>query len=344
MGDNTGIEWADATWNPLVGCAVLSPGCKHCYAMKLAARLEAIDLAQERREGEPGPMAHYRGLTDQTKGGAVWNGEYNLAPDALFHKPLAWQRSRKIFVNSMSDLWYDPVPLSVIDRVFAIMALSPHHEFQLLTKRARRMRQYLNDPATPGRISEAVQTLYREGMVQREGRMEPLRVLWPLPNLWLGISVENQDQAQIRIPELMASPAAIRWISAEPLLGPVNFRTIRVDGGTVDALIGARPGYHPIDWIVVGGESGPRSRPMNPQWVRDIREQCEDAGVTFFFKQWGDWLRFGETDASGNTNVRARGKRTDVWHDWENGEFSVRVGKRDAGNFIDEKQHIAWPS
>jgi len=316
MADRTGIEWTDATWNPIVGCSVVSPGCTNCYAMKMAARIEAMQ-----------PGTHYAGTTQASKAGAVWTGKLALAPDSILTQPLRWRRPRKIFVNSMGDLFHEDVPDAWIDRVFAIMALTPQHTFQVLTKRSARMRAYCNNPATPRRIYELVcditlaerirVVLMLPGMDESlapEGPRVYLGV-WPLPNVWKGVSTEDQRRADERVPDLLATSAAIRFVSAEPLLGPLNLLDIRKYNPTgspwIDALRGlvtrgsylARspsecsfntstrfPGELPaLDLVIVGGESGRNARPMHPDWARSLRDQCASAGTAFFFKQWGAW-------------------------------------------------------
>jgi protein gp37 len=246
MSDRSGIEWTEATWNPLVGCSILSPGCIRCYAMRMAARLEAMGHAR------------YQGTTRKVHGHTVWTGLVNVAPDDTLHKPLTWKKSRMIFVNSMSDLFHEDVSWRVIDKIFAVMELAEKHTFQVLTKRARIMREYManSDRARRSR--------------------------WPPPNVWLGVSAERQREADERIPYLLATPAAVRFVSAEPLLGPLDI--IRYMPDPTENCPQTR-----LDWVIVGGESGPRSRPMRPSWARDLRDQCTRAGVPFFFKQLGDW-------------------------------------------------------
>jgi protein gp37 len=236
----TGIEWTDATWNPITGCSKVSPGCAHCYAETLALT---------RLAGKPG----YRGLP--------WTPE-NAAANVVLHPdrldlPLRWRKPRRVFVNSMSDLFHERVPAEFIDRVFATMALSPQHTFQVLTKRPERMAGYLVGDGITRRpwIAEAAQT--------------NIDARWPLPNVWLGTSIEN-DRYVGRADALRETPAAVRFISAEPLLGPLP--SLDLTG---------------IDWLIVGGESGKGARPMDPEWVRDLRDRAVDAGVAFFFKQWG---------------------------------------------------------
>jgi protein gp37 len=295
MADHTAIEWTDATWPVTVGCDHVSPGCDHCYAAKLTS-------------GRLKHRPEYAGLAENGR----FNGTVRTLPDRL-DWPLKWRKPRRVFVCSMSDLFHDSVPDEFIARVFAVMALTPRHTFQVLTKRHARMRT----------------TLGRHGFWTRVG----LAALedhdrWPpnegvsldahaLPNVWLGVSVETQQWADIRIPALLDTPAAVRWISAEPLLGPVNLNSlpdgVKLDGGPrgSSALTEACPScggwgadcgvddYHfvrrhgGLDWVVAGGESGAGARPAHPDWFRQLRDQCQTAGVPFLFKQWGNWAPTG---------------------------------------------------
>jgi protein gp37 len=214
MGANSTIEWTEATWNPLTGCTKISPGCKHCYAERMSKRLRAMG------------QRNYA------------NGFKLTLHDHALDLPLTWRRPQTIFVNSMSDLFQDGVPLDFIKNVFSVMKRADWHRFQVLTKRA-------------DRLAELTQELD-----------------WA-PNVWMGVSVENQRYVS-RIDRLRSTGAAIKFLSLEPLLGPLrNLDLTR------------------IDWVIVGGESGPGARPMDPNWVIDIRDQCRLACVPFFFKQWG---------------------------------------------------------
>lgn len=214
MSDRSSIEWTDATWNPVTGCTKVSPGCKNCYAERFA----------ERWRGTPG-HPYEQGF------------DLRLWPDRL-DIPLSWKKPRRVFVNSMSDLFHKQVPLPFIRRVFETMQKASAHTFQILTKRAERLSSVR------------------------------LKLEWP-PNVWMGVSVENADYLH-RVHHLRRIPAAVRFISAEPLLGPLP--AFDLDG---------------IHWMIVGGESGPRARAMNPEWAKGIRELCIQQGVPFFFKQWG---------------------------------------------------------
>jgi protein gp37 len=225
VASNSAIEWTEATWNPVVGCTILSPGCTNCYAMRMARRLEA--MGQQK----------YAGTTRVSAGRPKWNGHIVLDYEAL-ETPTKWKAGKTIFVNSMSDLFHENVPLDFVQRVFATMAKTPRHTYQVLTKRAER-----------------IEVLSSE-------------LYWP-PNVWLGVSVESTDY-KWRIDHLRRTGAAVKFLSLEPLLGPLN--NLNLEG---------------IDWAIAGGESGPKARPMEQEWVRSIRDQCKIAGVAFHFKQWG---------------------------------------------------------
>lgn len=274
----TKIEWTEATWNPIVGCSIVSPGCTNCYAMKMAARIERMS---------PG-LEHYRGLTQPSKAGAVWTGKVARAPDRTLLEPLRRKRPTMYFVNSMSDLFHEDVTDEWIDRILAVMALCPQHTFQVLTKRSARMRQYF---AAGIDFDCAFQEMIA-GKTESYRRETPS---WPLPNVWLGVSAERQKEADERIPDLLATPAAVRFVSAEPLLGPIDFTAIprKSAEGYARPLDGR---FRKLDWIIVGGESGLGARPMHPDWARSIRDQCIEAGVPFFFKQWGCWRSMYDRD------------------------------------------------
>lgn len=257
MGDKSAIEWTDATWNPTVGCSIVSPGCTNCYAMKMAARIERMNPA----------ATHYQGLTESSKAGPVWTGKIGIAGSSTLHAPLAWRRPRRIFVNSMSDLFHEGVPDQLIDQVFAVMALTPRHTYQVLTKRAERMRDYLSAARVAFRIDEAC-----DDLMGRPGHDAPF---WPLPNVWLGVSAERPEEAMERLPALRATPAAKRFVSVEPMLAAIE-----------PELLGLW-GEASIDWIIIGGESGPGARPFWAPWARSIVKAARAAGMAVFVKQMG---------------------------------------------------------
>jgi protein gp37 len=295
MGDKTGIEWTDATWNPTRGCRRTAPaeskqsGCGDptgggCYAERTAARF-------------CGPGQPYEGLITLTAKGPRWSGKARFVAEHLAD-PLRWRKPRRIFVDSMSDLFYEGFSDDDIERVFAITALAPRHTFQVLTKRPHRMREWMSKENRRGsvigrawemlgRASSGVPRLYRhEGIGDRA---------WPLPNVCLGVSVENQAAADERIPPLLETAAAVRFISAEPLLEDVNLRRVRPTPVPIDALTGgwgvpsnddAHHRQEPrLHWVIAGCESGPGARPIGADAFRSLRDQCEAAGVAFFLKQ-----------------------------------------------------------
>jgi protein gp37 len=351
MADKTGIEWTDATWNPIVGCSVVSPGCTNCYAMRMAERIEAM-----------GGAPHYAGLTQPSKVGAVWTGKVALAPERILTQPLRWTRGRKIFVNSMGDLFAEGVPDTWIDQVFEVMASCRQHAFQVLTKRPARARAYLSR-FKPCRAASGFLTRDGDEPTNYGGPVDrPIFAgdRWPLPNLWLGVSAEDQARADERIPELLATPAAVRFVSAEPLLAPIDLREIHPDDRyEVDALIGFDSDNgavcERIDWVIAGGESGPGARPMHPGWARSLRDQCSAARVPFFFKQWGEWTP-GENVGRkrGAVEVASLSNYDDGWRfaqeDLADCDGHVddepdlyRVGKRAAGRLLDGVEHLAYP-
>lgn len=277
MADHSKIEWTEATWNPVVGCSIVSPGCTNCYAMKDAWRKNANPR-----------LPRYHGLTKMTKGGAVWTGEVRTVPE-LLDWPLHRRKPLRIFVNSMSDLFHEDVPFEFIADVFAVMACTTRHIYQILTKRQQRMLDFFAWLEMDGfQFPMQVDPLrvWPQWTPARGGRggYDNCGPAWPLENVWLGVSVEDQKRADERIPLLLQTPAAVRWISAEPLLGPVDISpwlAMRTEIG------GIQDERERLDWVVVGGESGPGARPFDIAWARSLRDQCRAAGVPFFLKQIG---------------------------------------------------------
>lgn len=293
MGD-TSIQWTDKTWNPVTGCTKVSTGCKNCYAERVFPRVygswcvcghaECAHMPECRTPENDGCKQYrQRKFTD-----------VRCHEDRL-EQPLHWRKPLRIFVNSMSDLFHEDVPFEFIDRVFAVMALCPQHTFQILTKRPDRMREYLSQDEVAHHVGVWVWEYIEEHVDPLNRRSDDLRATaldmeeGPLPNVWLGVSVEDQKTADERIPLLLATPAAIRFVSYEPALGPVEFdcgpgrsgphRYFSVE---VDHLEDRR-----LDWVIIGGESGPRARPFNINWARDVIRQCKSAGVACFVKQIG---------------------------------------------------------
>jgi protein gp37 len=260
----TTIEWTEATWNPTTGCDQVSPGCDHCYALTLAKRLKGMGSAKYQRDGDPRTSGPGFGITEH--------------PDAL-DVPLRWRKPRRVFVNSMSDLFHDGISDEFIERVFASMAMARQHTYQVLTKRHGRMRSLLNSP-----------TFQRDVRLRVEHHDEVYtRTIanWPLPNVWLGVTVENQKWAGIRIPALLDTPAAVRFLSCEPLLGPLSLYEHLQLKPVYNPEPGIDIGFTGVEWVICGGESGPGARSMSLSWARTIVTQCQDAGVPVFVKQLG---------------------------------------------------------
>lgn len=304
----TTIEWTEQTWNPTTGCDRISPGCDHCYALTMANRLKGMGQAKYQNDGHPTTSGPGFALTTH--------------PDVLT-EPLRWKKPRKVFVNSMSDLFHARVPRNFLARVFAVMAATPQHTYQILTKRPDRAARILTDLCTCG-AGHPPGEHFRSSMEWAATSHSPTyvpglehgiyhRAGWPLPNVWIGTSVENQKYADLRIPALLDTPAAVRFLSCEPLLGPVDLCGPIVPGRGRPKLtywLDGRPGWGPeqtddrgrvcqqlavgprIDWVIVGGESGPGARPMDPAWAASLVEQCQHSKTAVFMKQLGTvWAR-----------------------------------------------------
>lgn len=301
MGDKSAIEWTDATWNPVTGCSKVSQGCKFCYAKREWPRLSANkETVYFGREFE----------------------DVRVHPERLL-VPLNWARPRRIFVNSMSDLFHEDVPFEFIDRVFGVMSVCGQHQFQILTKRPERALEYLTSDQAARHAAWnmcGVAALLENKSSDEQGIVEvhARKVVtgYPPGNVWIGTSVEDQETADQRIPILVKIPARVRYLSIEPLLGEV--------------YLGGRLWVH---WVIVGGESGPKARPMASDWVRLIRDQCAAMSVPFFFKQWGEWMP-----------DRLRPNGTDgVPVAWAGTEMVARVGKKRAGRVLDGVTHDHMP-
>lgn len=348
MADGSKIEWTDATWNIITGCSVLTPGCTNCYAMKLAGT---------RLRTHPSR----RGLTTMTKAGSVWNGKVRFN-DFWLNQPLRWSRPRMVFVCAHSDLFHESIPDDWIDKVFAVMALCHRHTFQVLTKRANRMMHavarigssidFLEKQARlmGHTLKYTVQPEIANGTTLRAGETVGL-VSWPLPNVWLGVSAERQQEADGRVPLLLRTPAAVRFVSLEPLIGPITLwhnseGVLRGCGVVRDGAMTASTPHDPpedvdtsypgLDWVIVGGESGKDARPMNPEWPRSIRDQCVMAGVPYFFKQWGEWVfdeRVGRKEMRGDDQPHPIDERWSI----------IRVGKKAAGRALDGRTWDEMP-
>ncbi len=268
------IEWTDRTWNPTVGCSRVSPGCEHCYAEGVAHR---------------GMQEAHRGLTILSNSGPRWNGIVRLLADRL-EAPLRWRKPCRVFVDSMSDLFHEQIPFEYIAAVFAVMAASPRHTFQVLTKRPHRMLDFFQSfPGLPGRgigrPDLGPGTSYASEFVQERVAAAP-ETEWPLPNVWLGVSIEDQQRSGERLLPLIMCPAKTRFVSVEPMLGPVEL-------GLAGTLPGAMTGgayvmvHQMIHWVICGGESGAKAREFNIAWARELRDECAFSDVAFFLKQMG---------------------------------------------------------
>lgn len=338
---HTSIEWTDSTWSPVTGCTEISPGCDNCYAKTIAERFR-------------GHAAFPHGFDVQVKADRI-------------NDPLRWRRPRRVFVNSMSDLFHADIDQAWIADIFGVMAATRRHTFQVLTKRAARMRTLLDSDAFTEQVrSRAI----GKGLPAGEWQ-------WPLPNLWLGVSVESQQWANIRIPQLLMAPAAVRFLSCEPLLGPVTLTHVEwaKGGGTHLDVVNGRHGVpgvwssaaKAVDWVIVGGESGRKARPMHPRWAQTLRDQCVEAGVPYFFKQWGEWGPDAPLNPDGSLVTGKRGQYSALADDgtlYAPGELEgsrrgeairanhsrahltamYRVGKKAAGRELDGREHNAFPA
>jgi protein gp37 len=335
MAETTTIEWTrnddgtpGRTWNPATGCTKISAGCDNCYAETIAERFR-------------GHAAFPKGFDVQIRADKV-------------NDPLKWRKPTRVFVNSMSDLFHDEINREWIAEIFAVMATARRHTFQLLTKRHGRMRSLLNDPNFVHKVRHRA---------QGKGLSIP-DFTWPLPNLWLGVSVENQQWADIRIPALLDTPAAVRFLSCEPLLGPIDLKQAVITMGS-ERGHGLTASYvhaggccdlrlHGIDWVITGGESGRKARPAHPDWFRALRDQCATAGVAYFHKQNGEWtpqvpergpdpkrdvaiLNDGAVYNPGQLPPRT---------EWQHKGMvpMYRVGKKAAGRELDGRTHDEFPA
>lgn len=340
MAQKSKIEWTDASWNPIVGCSKVSKGCDHCYAIGQAHRLASNPATPQ-----------YHGLTQITNGRPNWSGKVALVESAL-ELPLHWKKPKKIFVNSMSDLFHEAVPDEWIDRTFAVMALCPQHTFQILTKRPERMQKYFLAGKRESVLGKAW-TILGNPKFKKYNHSNITQRIWPLPNVWMGVSVEDQKTADERIPPLLQTPAAVRWVSYEPALGPVDFsrwlKTPHADGASCGLLCTK------LDWNVCGGESGSGARPMHPHWARSVRDQCVAAGVPFFFKQWGAWT--AHDVVPGTVKEHSVGPERCVWMhpdgdvrkighgDKRSGDsLLIRVDKKAAGRLLDGREWNQFPT
>lgn len=307
------IEWTDKTWNPIVGCSKVSPACDNCYAEQQAGMCANFKQAQYQDVVRISPDCDtYLGQ---------WNGRTSFVESQL-DKPLKRKKPTKYFVCSMSDLFHESVPFEWVAKVFSVMALCPQHTFQVLTKRPERMAYFFEVVKNIDQHPELDQLLFDPWRAVYAAPGDSLP--WPLPNVWIGTTVENQEQADRRIPHLLKCAAPVRFLSVEPMLGPVE--------------LGMWLEYS-IQWVICGGEAGPRARPMYEGWALSLMEQCRDASIPFFFKQWGEWYPHPTTScfpfaiSYGNTYVWGHGS----------GLVSYRVGKKVAGRLLDGVEYSEFP-
>jgi protein gp37 len=315
--ENTAIEWATHTFNPWEGCQKVGPGCDHCYAETRNARY-GKGVA-----GNWGPGAPRRRTSE-----ANWK------------KPLKWDLEAagtgvrpRVFCASLADVFDNAVDPAWREDLFKLIRSTPNLDWLLLTKRI-------------GNVADMLPVDWAD---EPEGH-------WP--NVWIGATIVDQKEANRDIPKLLAVPAAKRFLSMEPLLGPVDLTSISTfayrKAELLNALTGVPRGMFgdycairvpPLDWIIVGGESGPEARPTNPAWIKSLRDQCERFKTPFLFKQWGEWFEYGAIDADGHQNSRDMGEKVGVWHPWGDGEgFSVRIGKKQAGRKLDGIEHTEFPA
>lgn len=337
--NKTTIEWTDYTWNPVTGCHKVSPGCKNCYAETLTNRFAKVWGVESFRE----VVMHEDRLSEPEKNKKKWAG-------------------KKVFVCSMSDLFHEDVPFDFIAKVYGAMVKMPDTTFQILTKRPARALAFHNY------MKYLIDSLHQEPIykiLKNTGAFIDHTTKWPLPNMWIGTSCENHETANERIPYLLQIPAAVRFLSCEPLLGPINltadciscegygFRNDgneNIDDGYYDCLRcgGTGKSIYPVDWVIVGGESGHGARLMHPDWVRSLRDQCARALVPFFFKQWGEWApgsEYGPEVMCLNTDKKHHLFDVPLTSNLQMTSLQsmYRAGKSKSGNLLDGKQHLNFP-
>ncbi len=318
------IDWLNMpgykgeTWNPIIGCEKVSPACRECYALTMSIRLANI-----------GSTSYYKNVVD----GKKWNNETHFVETNII-QPMSWKKPRMVFVCSMSDLFHESNPMQWVNEVLKTISACPQHIFILLTKRPKRAMQILK-------------------------HLYGTRSVWPAKNIWLGITAENQETANERIPILLEIPAAKRFVSIEPMLGEVKLnQLIREEYGHawVDNCLtgfnahGAGGWYaNKLDWVIVGGESGHKARPMHPDWVRSIRDQCKEADIPFFFKQYGEWIQVGECGNDDDSkyyhakNCTRLNLSGNMGYHGEKAIYMMKKGKSKTGSELDGQHHKEFP-
>jgi protein gp37 len=375
MSTATKIEWTDTTWNPVTGCDRISDGCDNCYALALAKRLKAMGSPKYQVDGDPRTSGPGFGVT---------------VHDSAMLEPLSWRVPRRVFVNSMSDLGHAGVGRLATARIWAVMALTARHQFQVLTKRPKRLATLLGDPTfvrevaqhatdiishTPPHLGRwrldlggqrlagdsshgggwSIETNHDTDSAIGDTLWLPP---WPLPNVWVGVSVETQKYADTRIPALLRTPAAVRFLSCEPLLNEVDISEY-LDGecgecmstgeiGNDDLACSGCAGERQrprLDWVIAGGESGsPQARPMDPEWVRSLRDQCQAANVAFFFKQWGHWAPAGWGLDMARHHIGREVLIGQPVDDMGHRQVMRRLGKNRAGRELDGRTWDEYPT
>ncbi len=306
---STKIEWATDTWNPVTGCTPISEGCQNCYARRVSSRL--------------------RGRFGYDKDEPF---KVTLHLDKL-EQPLKWRKPRRVFVCSMGDLFHEDVNEEYIAKVLAVCALSRQHTYIILTKRPQRMWELFTDRGFQSLVGWFESQAVRKFGVPAPDQLGP----WPLSNLWLGVTVESQARADERIPILLQIPAAVRFVSIEPMLGPVDLTfDVGTGMGHRDSLLN-----YGIDWVICGGETGPGARPVHPDWVRNLRDQCQASGTPFFFKSWGDYCAPSQMP---DDTYRAWEYEHGTEACWENDNpRSWKFGKKKAGRLLDGREWDEYP-
>jgi protein gp37 len=314
MMARTKIELTDETWNPVHGCTKISSGCRNCYAERMSRRLAG-------RYGYPPTPDNFK---------------VTLRHDRLV-EPLKWRKPRMVFVCSMGDLFHRNVDDDFLNMVFGVMLMGGQHTFQVLTKRPHRVLDFLTTNFRRRKVWESMRGLFFRLSGTCGRPMNYGDVIWPLPNVWLGVTAENQQTADERIPLLLQTPAAVRFVSCEPLLGPISLQEY-IGASSYDWWSESGPVYpgeQPLDWTIVGGETGPGARPTHPDWFRSLRDQCQAAGMSYFHKQNGEWQG---ADQSNDTL-----KPSTPEHVFEDGTICFRVGKKRAGHLLDGREWREMP-
>lgn len=304
MAKKSGIAWTERVWNPVTGCSKVSPGCANCYAEREWSRF----LSNNKEPAD-------RKFT-----------EVKCHPEIL-SKPFAWTEPRLIFVNSTSDLFHEDVPFEFVDKIFAVMALTPMHTYQILTKRPERMYDYFIKHFTRHKVAVEAKVYTNKKHPGGEScDPDVCNMEFPLKNVWIGVTAENQAAASSRIPILMQIPAAKRFVSIEPMIAPIKLHEYNLN---------FLSGEGKVDLVIVGGESGSEVRKTNINWVRSLRDECAANGTHFFFKQWGEWKCFDYDDPEANELIEAG---NDSFFDTINSVKYIRLGTAGSGNMLDGEQ------